>query len=108
MRTLSCPLAPCTQGERVRVRGFFVRCHAPSPRPSPPEYRGRGGEEHTAMIKLPTIAQPPRMKARTRMKIGYGRESLNIDVPAESLVAVHRAPFSPPLSDPAAAVREAL
>jgi hypothetical protein len=45
-------LSPCTQGERVGVRGFGVRrakfrfwhgtLNPLTPNPSPPEYRGRG------------------------------------------------------------------
>jgi hypothetical protein len=43
-----------------------------------------------------------------QVKIAYGRDHLEVDVPPSRLVGVHRQPESPPLADPAAAVRAAL
>lgn len=43
-----------------------------------------------------------------RIRLGYGRECLEVDVAEGGLVAVQRQPVAPPLADPAAAVRAAL
>jgi nickel-dependent lactate racemase len=43
-----------------------------------------------------------------RVKIDYGLEHVDVDVPESRLVALHRQPPAPPLPDPIATIREAL
>jgi nickel-dependent lactate racemase len=43
-----------------------------------------------------------------RIAIGYGREVLELEMPEARVASVRRAPPAPPLSDPVAAVRDAL
>src|SRR5438445_1936606 len=43
-----------------------------------------------------------------RVAIDYGRERLEVEVPEAQWVGVQRRPITPPLADPAAAVRAAL
>src|SRR5262245_6588926 len=43
-----------------------------------------------------------------RIDVSYGREQLQVDVPDADIVPVRRQPPAPRLSDPVAAVREAL
>lgn len=43
-----------------------------------------------------------------RIAIGYGRDTLELDLPEDQIVAVRRQPITPPLADPVPAVREAL
>src|SRR5262245_54326390 len=43
-----------------------------------------------------------------RWDIAYGRQHLDVDLPEDRTIAVHRQPVGPALADPAAAVAEAL
>lgn len=43
-----------------------------------------------------------------RIAIGHGRDTLELDVPEDQVVAVRRQPVAPALADPVAAVRQAL
>jgi nickel-dependent lactate racemase len=49
-----------------------------------------------------------RVGVSMQVRIAYGRDHLEVDVHPSRLVAVHQQPESPPLADPAAAVRAAL
>jgi hypothetical protein len=42
------------------------------------------------------------------MRVQFGQREGELDLPAENIVAVRRAPIAPPLADPAASVAAAL
>src|SRR5262245_35344160 len=63
-------------------------------------------EEGEALRASPSSVLPE--ECVMHVGIGYGRERLELDVPAERLVGTHRHPPAPLLPDPAEAVRRAL